>query len=80
MTNHNPTLSLPPSLSPSFPPIDMEPVTVGIMLVAVGVKVSLYLYSSTRAGISGTAEALAEDHKHDIMTNSFSVISSTVAH
>jgi divalent metal cation (Fe/Co/Zn/Cd) transporter len=58
----------------------MEPITIGIMLVAVGVKVSLYLYSSTLAGISGTAEALAEDHRNDIMTNSFSVISSTFAH
>lgn len=59
---------------------DMEPVTVGIMVCAVGVKLSLYLYSSTLAGVSGTAEALAEDHKNDIMTNSFSVLSSTVAH
>ncbi len=63
-----------------LPVLDMEPVTIVIMCVAVGTKVALYLYSSTLAPISGTAEALAEDHKNDIMTNSFSVISSTVAH
>lgn len=58
----------------------MAPITLAILCLAVLVKVSLYLYSSTLASHSGTAEALAEDHKNDIMTNSFSVLSCTIAH
>lgn len=94
-----------------MPNLNMEPITLFILCIAVGVKCTLYLYSSALADQSGTAEALAgkchpfppppddsstfsrvatssiyptyqstEDHRNDIMTNSFSVISSTVAH
>lgn len=42
-----------------LPNLSMDAVTITILVVAVGVKCVLYLYSSALAGESGTAEALA---------------------
>jgi divalent metal cation (Fe/Co/Zn/Cd) transporter len=42
-----------------LPNLQMDPATLAILCMAVGVKCVLYLYSSVLAGESGTAEALA---------------------
>lgn len=42
-----------------LPDVQMDPLTLAILCVAVGAKCVLYFYSSALAGESGTAEALA---------------------
>jgi cation diffusion facilitator family transporter len=53
--------------------------TLGMLLVTIGVKIGLYIMCNRLAKTSDSMNALAQDHKNDIMSNAVALVAAFLA-
>lgn len=63
-----------------LPDLNMTPITIAVLCFAIVVKLFLWFICSRIAKTSPSADALAQDHRNDVFSNSVAVITSLVAH
>jgi divalent metal cation (Fe/Co/Zn/Cd) transporter len=64
----------------SLPDLDMTPLTIGVLVFAIAIKLVLWSICARIAANSSSADALAQDHRNDVFSNSVAVTTSLIAH
>lgn len=54
--------------------LDISPLTLGVLGAVIGTKTVLFLWCWSWAAASSSCEALAQDHRNDVLTNTFSTV------
>lgn len=60
--------------------LDMTPAIIAILCTAVFIKLGLWWYCRRVARLSPSADALAQDHRNDVLSNTVAVLTSLLAH
>lgn len=63
-----------------LPDLNMTPLTIAILCVAIAVKLVLWYLCARIAANSPSADALAQDHRNDVFSNAVAVTTSVLAH
>uniref|UniRef100_A0A7S0MQG6 Cation efflux protein cytoplasmic domain-containing protein n=1 Tax=Pyramimonas obovata TaxID=1411642 RepID=A0A7S0MQG6_9CHLO len=61
------------------PTLEVTPLTQGILITATTLKVGLFFMCNRLRKVSGTAMALAEDHRNDVISNMAAIVTSSFA-
>ena len=61
------------------PALEVTRLTQGILITATTLKICLFFLCNRLRHVSGTAMALAEDHRNDVLSNLAAIITSTLA-